>query len=222
MRKWMAACAIAVGWLAPEAALAQAPVATAVLYEVNEALRFLKAPGRRPVLDSQEVARRLAHASLLGREVHPLVEHPMFKADSFIQASATSNVDLATGRGPVQGKLYLLADLDPDRESLDTLLIMHEAGIKGDLDLSTAMQGFAAIGGQWNVRPPRSPKRSGTFQGLFLIPFRVPGDERYFYLDLSGEGPGTLCASQAGICPLEGHEFSLGIPLTKLVVTFFE
>jgi hypothetical protein len=81
------------------------------------------------------------------------------------------------------------------------------------------LQGYASLGGRWTSLKPR---REGTFSGLFLIPFQVPGDERYYYVDLGLDGPGTLCGSQAGICALEDHEFTLGIPLTKAVVVFFE
>ena len=216
MRKVVMAALAA--WLVPAASFAQAPVASAVMYEVNETLRFVKGKGhRQPTAD--EMACRLARASLLGRALKTERPHDLFRGD-FVQADATSNVDLRTGKGPIIGKLNMLVDLDPNRESLDTLVVTTELRIRGELDLTTAAKGFAAMTGEW--RATLRPKQAGTFQGLFLIPFQVPGDERYFYLDLGLEGPGTLCASQAGICPLEDDEFSLGIPLTKAVVTFFQ
>lgn len=219
MKKLVAVLAVA-AWLAPPAAVAQERVATAVVYEVNEALRFLKARGRDRSPNQAEFARRLAHASLLGKEVKPVGDHDIFRAGSFIQASATSTVDLRTGRGPISGKLQILTDIDPTRESLDTLVIDVEAKIRGQLDLTTATQGFATLSGTWTPSR-RSSKRGGTMQGVFLIPFHL-GDERYLYLDLGVDGPGTLCGSADGLCPLTGEEFALGIPLTKLVVAFAE
>jgi hypothetical protein len=219
-------------WVAPAPASAQEPVASAILYEVNEALRFVKRGARdterprerRP--DTAEIARRVARASLLGREVVPVGTHPLFKAGSFIQADATSNVNLATGKGPITGKLKLLSDIDPTRESLDTLVIDHEAFVRGELDLTTAMQGYATLSGHWwSVRKPRA---EGTLQGFFLIPFLMPGDERYFYLDLGL--PAAPCPKPEVVylpdpvlvCAVEPDEYALGIPLTKLVVTFLE
>jgi hypothetical protein len=221
--RWLAAAVLlglmSVAALAPSAAFAQSPVATAVLYEVNEALRFLKQSGRQQVTDPAEFARRVAHASLLGRDVRPLRENKVFKEGGFIQADAFSNVDLGTGRGPLFGTLTLLADMDPARHSLDTLVVVTDGWVRGEVDLTTATQGFARMAGSWGTA---KPLRTGTFQGLFLIPFQLPGDERYFYVDLGFDGPGTLCGLPAGICALEVHEFTLGIPLTKAVVMFFE
>jgi len=223
----------AAAWLAPPPAAAQEPVASAVLYEVNEALRFVKRGTRDSVrpreprrLDTAEIAKRVAHASLLGREVVPVGTHPIFKAGSFIQADAVSNVDLATGKGPITGKMKLLTDIDHTRESLDTLVVDNEAWIRGELDLTTAMQGYAALSGRWwSVWKPRA---EGTLQGFFLIPFQIPGDDRYFYLDLGL--PGAPCPKPeivhlpgpVQVCAVDDDEFALGIPLTKAVVTFFQ
>jgi hypothetical protein len=204
------------------------PVAAAVLYEVNEALRFAKGRGtvRSRHRDSlSDVARRLADASLLGLDVKPLQASEIFKVGSFIQAEAKSNVDLSVGKGPINGKLKLLTDVDPTRESLDTLVIDSEALIRGELDLTTAMQGFAKMTGRWAAL---RRLQAGTFQGIFLIPFQVEGDDRYFYLDIAGpmepcEAPANVVMGEqtVPVCPLESFEFALGIPLTKAVVTFF-
>jgi hypothetical protein len=228
MRKLVTA-ALAV-WLAPAASYAQVPVASAVLYEVNEALRFMKQRDRQVALqpsETTELARRVARASLLGREVKSIGGvHAIFKDGSFIQADATSSVDLALGTGPISGRLKVLTDLDPTRNSLDTLVVSAEAVIRGMLDLSTAAQGYASLGGNWTSL---RPFRYGSFQGLFLIPFQAPGDERYFYLELGLEADPCaatevvdLHGQSVMVCPLESFEFALGIPLTKAVVTFFE
>ena len=228
MRKLVTA-ALAV-WLAPAASYAQVPVASAVLYEVNEALRFMKQRTRQVEQappDTSDLARRVARASLLGREVKALGgSHPIFTDGSFIQADATSSVDLSSGTGPINGRLKVLTDLDPTRNSLDTLVVSADAYIRGTLDLTTAAQGYASLGGHWTSL---RPFRYGTFQGLFLIPFQAAGDERYFYLELGLEGDPCaapevvdLNGQSVMVCPLESFEFALGIPLTKAVVTFFE
>jgi hypothetical protein len=228
MRKLVTA-ALAV-WLAPAASYAQVPVASAVLYEVNEALRFMKQrDGQVEQLapDASDLARRVARASLLGREVKVIGDsHPIFKDGSFMQADATSSVDLGTGTGPINGRLKVLTDLDPTRNSLDTLVVSADAYIRGTLDLTTATQGYASLSGYWTSL---RPFRTGTFGGLFLIPFQAPGDARYFYLELGlgadpCEAPEVvdLNGQPVTVCPLESFEFALGIPLTKAVITFFE
>ena len=213
------AVAMAAAWLAPPVASAEEPVASAVLYEVNEALRFLKAHRRSAMQSRSEFARRFAKASLLGKEVRPAGTHDLFREGQFIQADATSSVNLSTGKGPVTGRMHLLVDLDPNRESLDTLMVEVDARLRGELDLTTAAQGYASLTGNWTTGGKTS-RREGSVQGVFLIPFAM--DDKYFYVDLGVGGPGTLCGSPEGLCALTDEEFALGIPLTKLVVTFFE
>jgi len=41
-------------------------------------------------------------------------------------------------------------------------------------------------------------------------------------VNLGPDGPGTACDSFENVCPLAADEFSLGIPVTKLLVTFLE
>ena len=217
--KNLVAVLVALSCLAPSVASAAEPVASAVLYEVNEALRFLKPNSRRDAGSRADFARRLARASLLGKDVKPTGNHDLFREGQFIQAEATSAVSLSTWKGPISGRMHLLTDTDPHRESLDTLVVEVDARIRGQLDLTTAAQGYATLGGTW-TSGGKGERREGTMQGVFLIPF--PLDGRYFYVDLGADGPGTLCGSPEGLCPLDDDEFALGFPLTKLVVSFFE
>jgi hypothetical protein len=211
---------LALALLGPPAASAQEAVASAVLYEVNEALRYLKPNGRQEARSRADIARRFAKASLLGKEVVVPVGHDLFREGQFIQADATSAVNLSTGQGPINGRMRLLMDTDPNRESLDTLVVEVDARIRGTLDLTTAQtKGYASLNGSW-FTSGRGTRREGTMQGVFLIPFAM--DDKYFYVDLGAGGPGTLCGSADGLCPLSDEEFALGFPLTKLVVSFFE
>ncbi|PYQ24570.1 MAG: hypothetical protein DMF81_05060 [Acidobacteria bacterium] len=203
--------------LSPAVAQAQSPVAMVVMYEVNEGLAFFK--GMKGATGPGDFRQRVARASLLGRDVRPLGTASPFAVGSFIQADALSTVDVQTGHGPIQGYFTLLADLDPSRNSLDTLEATAIGTVNGDLDLASAGQGFAPVSGRWTLS---GTGQGGTFAGLFLIPFRVPGETRYFYLDRGPSGQGGLCGSKTGTCPLADDEFVLGIPLTKAVVVFFE
>lgn len=219
MRGYRVGCilaGLAAAWLlSPAVARAQSPVAMVVMYEVNEGLAFFK--GAKATTGPGDLRQRVAKASLLGRDVRPLGSGSPFAVGSFIEADALSNVDLQTGHGPIQGYFTLLADLDPSRSSLDTLQATAAGTVSGELDLAPAAQGFAPLNGQWTLAAHR-----GSFAGLFLIPFRVPGDLRYYYTDRGPAGAGGLCGSRTGRCPLADDEFALGIPLTKAVVVFFE
>ena len=214
----VAASAAVLAWLVPAAASAQTPVGSAVLYEVNEALGLIKG---KKIVDPSQFGLRLAKASLLGKEVRALTPDSPFALGTFIQSDATSSVNLKTGKGPIDGTLLLLNDLDPSRNSLDTLQTTAVGSVHGELDLTTASQGFAQMAGEWSFKPGKGKKGGGTFAGIFLIPFQL-GDGQYFYVNVGPEGPGTACGPTESLCPLSNEEFTLGIPMTKLLVTFFE
>jgi len=194
-------------------ARAETPVGQLVLYEVNEALRLK--PARHD--DTAELSRRFAQASLLGVDVRALAANSLFTDGAFVKADASSNVDMATGRGPVRGTIQLLKDIDPTRNSLDTLLVTGVLEIRGELDLTTAKStATAPITGRWRAEYRRE---HGTFSGVFLIPFAIDGMDGYYYVN----PPGCDCKSgktMGYLCKVDVTEFVLGIPLTKAVVIF--
>ncbi len=201
----------------------EGPLAHAVLYEVAEALRF---KGPRAATSSTDFTRRLAEATLLGKEVWGR-PGTVFGDSEFVVAWAESSVSLVSGTGPLRGEFHLLKDTDPARESLDTLVITTSVTIRGHIDLSTAGLGYATMQGHWRGSESRN-RQQGTFTGIFLIPFRA--GEGYWYLDL-GPAQGT-CAGRTDLpmpdgtsvsaCPLQPDEFSLGLPLTKAVVVLYD
>lgn len=215
LRRWWAAVVLGGLLLGPTTADAQSPVATVVIYEVAEALRF---KGPKAATSPTELRRRLAEATLLGKDVQGQ-PGTVFSGAQFIIIDAQSNVDLSTGVGPIRGTFDLLIDTDPARESLDTLVITASGSLRGTLNLTTAQQGYAAVNGRWEARRARA---RGTFNGLFLIPFLVV--DTYYYLDLGlvpcAAGGTTLPIGPGPVpvCPLRPDEFSLGIPLTKAVI----
>jgi hypothetical protein len=219
LRRWWAAVVLGGLLFGPAAADAGSPVATVVVYEVAEALRF---KGPKAATSPSEFRRRLAEATLIGKDVRGQ-PGTIFAEAQFIIVDAQSNVDMNTGVGPIRGTFDLLVDTDPRRESLDTLVITTSGSLRGTLDLTTAQQGYARADGRWEARRGRA---RGTFTGVFLIPFQVM--DTYFYLDLGPvrcESPSTLPIGPNGspvqVCPLGSDEFSLGIPLTKAVVVLF-
>ena len=216
---WLALAAIAMVVFVPAPARAETPVARVTLYEVNEALRLKRANHD----DTSELKRRLAQASLLGMDVVAVGPTSVFITGAFVKADASSDVDLATGRGPVRGTIQLLTDIDPTRNSLDTLLVTGELKIRGELDLTTAaVTATAPITGRW--RAEYSPER-GTYRGIFLIPFNIGGT--YYYQNPADALPGFVCKGQVDdfgpwgkFCQVHSTEFVLGIPLTKALLLF--
>jgi len=214
--------AIAVVMSGPLAARAESPIAQVTLYEVDEALRF-KTHGH----DTAAVQARLAQASLLGisGDVVALTNNAVFQNGAFVKADASSAVNVATLRGPVSGTINLLSDIDPTRNSLDTLVITSVLEIKGELDLTPTASKIpmAPIQGRWRVS--RGHAR-GTYSGVFLIPFDIGGGN-YFYLDPAPYGfqckGAVLSGTPLGnLCQVHSTEFVLGIPMTKALLTFSE
>src|SRR5213078_1112636 len=128
---------------------------------------------------------------------------------------ASSAVDLGTGHGPVKGTIQLLTDIDPNRNSLDTLLVTGEINIRGDLDLTTAsVTATAPITGTWRGEYRRE---RGSYRGVFLIPFNMGGT--YYYQNPADVLPGFACKGLVDdfgpwgkFCRVDSTEFVLGIP----------
>ncbi len=219
---WFLLIAVGLVAMAP-AARAETPVARLTLYEVDEALKF-KPHGH----DTDAVQARLAQASLLGTavDVVALKDGTVFKTGAFVKADASSDVSLATLVGPVRGTVNLLTDLDPTRNSLDTLLITAVLDIKAELDLSPTASKvrMAPIRGDWRAQGKR---QRGGFTGAFLIPFSLDG-KTYFYLNPAAIVPGFTCKGPlvnvgppfGYLCMVDSTEFVLGIPMTKALLIF--
>ena len=203
--------------LAPGLALAAdgTPVVRLVLYEVTEALTFKMTDHD----NMDELVRRLAHASLLGRDVIPLASTSPYQAGQYVVADARSSVDLATLRGPVRGQIEVLTDLDPTRNSLDTLLVSARIQIEAELDLTlAATSAVALIGGTWW---DGANHLQGTFTGFFAIPFQLDGlPGQYWYVNYGPGACATGSIALGSVCSVTMEEFALGIPLTKAVAVF--
>ena len=210
-------------WLAPGLAAAQAPVAAVVMYEVAESLTF-KVPKHTD--DLAQAKRRLASATLIGRTIVPFTADPAspWTGAQFMSTHAQSSISLISGTGPIRGTFDVLKDLDPTRESLDTLIVMSSGQLHGVLDLSTSASGYASTSGTWQVKNSK-----GTFAGVFVVPF--PYEAGYAYVDLTqalGLAPLGLsfCDASRAVtlpggapgCRLGSEEFALGIPLTKALI----
>src|SRR5437660_3217540 len=187
---WLALVAVLMVLVLPLPARAETPVALMTRYQVNEAVR-LKAVRH---YDTSERKRRLAQAALLGTDVVAVGPKAVFVTGAFVKADASSAVGLGTGHGPVKGTIQLLTDIDPNRNSLDTLLVTGEIDIRGDLDLSTAsVTATAPITGTWRAEYRRE---RGNYRGVFLIPFKMVGT--YYYQNPADVFPGFTWKGAVG------------------------
>ncbi len=210
--------------LAPDVSYAGDPAFRLVMYEVTEALVLKPAKGKDTDA-GLAFARRMATASLLGTDVKVLGSG-VPSLGTFAVADATSNVDLNTasknfGTGPVSGTIQTLTDIDPNRNSLDTLLVTQTIDIKATLDLTPALalhpMPLANISGTWKSK---SLGLQGTFTGVFQIAFQYPGLPGSWYLNLGGGSCRADSVAVGPMCSVTQDENLLGIPLTKAVITF--
>ena len=202
--------------------VAQAQYATIVAYEVAEHLKFKGGAGEP---DNFKV--RFAKATLLGFVVQAASDagNPFVVGD-YIDADAKSFVK-ATGTGPIVGTFNTLQDFDPTTTLLATMEVTASGSLKGELDLTTALQGYAQVSGKWRV----SHKKKGTFQGLFLIPIpnALVGVPDFLsptgFVYVVGPGGAATCMSGVvlgAVCALHEDEVLLGFPLTKAELVLFD
>jgi hypothetical protein len=198
------------------AAQAAPPFATAEIYEVREEINCN--PGDSTAPDCSDAnsdkmhgfGTRIADATLRGRATGGLAGDITIEASSIL-----SQVDWT---GPAHGKMLI------NTEAGTTV----HAVFSGQLNLSLAMLGnpptpLAPISGTWRGTKG-SLKAGGKFQGVFLVPFQIPGAPEWgwFYLDLDENGQPKLDENGTPkLIPLQQHEYLGGwLPLVKLRVAF--
>jgi len=174
---------------------AEAPYATAVLYEVDESINCNPGGSPNAMLDpfcvqasSHGFGTRIADATLEGTVDGP----PEFSGS--ISVEATSILSQVDWTGPAHGKMLV-----------QTASGTVQANMAGQLDLSLVQKGsapLAPINGKWHGT--KGFNVGGSFSGVFQVPFACGA------------------ASSTGACYLEnGRMVSAETPLVKLVVTFY-
>jgi len=166
-------------------------------------------------LNGAEVWVRTADATLVAKDVRPLVAGSPFTAGTFVSVRARSSVEVETRRGPFECEFHLLDDTDPARPCFDKLLVARSGFLAGTLDLATAAEGYAMAEGRWT-----SDADTGTFRARFLLPFALPSREGFWYAAHDDDGM-SRTGPDAAPRALAPDEFALGMPLTKVVVTAY-
>jgi hypothetical protein len=175
-----------------------------VLYEVTESMttRGLKNP------------HRVATAALFGAATigAPICPAALGVTSCGVNVQASDNIDLATGKGPVNGSFQVVIQGDNPVDGPELLVL--EGHLSGDVNLSPTLQQIplGTIAGTWSARGLRDShlrgvKLTGTFTGTFRLPF------------LSGTTPSYLLDS-GSVVPVEPDEFSIGFPAVRLEISF--
>lgn len=204
--------------------LATAGVATgqnAVLYEVTEQMKV-----------KRHDSVRAATAALMGW-VSPgtsLCPDGLVAAlrvtRCAIAATASDNINLATGHGPVSGKFSVLIPGDNPMDGPE--FVVAEGSLRGTIDLSPAILGWSGvqiplgtISGEWQARGSRGGpldglRTGGTFTGTFRLPFPDSWlGAAYMLNPYAYPGPGSAVA-------ITKDELSLGVPTVRLELGFVD
>jgi hypothetical protein len=215
--------AVVLGGLAPAAHAQEAPIATAVLWELGEHIDCNPGPegeaGQVPANCASEIAKgfgtRIADAYLKGY----IWGAPGSPFNGEIETDAGSILSRVDWTGPAHGKVRINNGA------------VHMV-FSGQLNLSMAMltqTPLAPISGTWRGTKG-TYQGGGQMEGLFLIP--VPGalvgsSARYVYLTLDGAGrpTGGFTPLKEGECsdsdPASRGDYHDGAPMVKLVVAFY-
>jgi hypothetical protein len=188
-------------------------VPNAVLHEVTEAMKLL---GRNPRPIIRQATAALAGDVTLGTILCPAWLPMVFQGltECGIAAFATDNIDLSTGRGPVNGKFKVTVQGDNPVDGPE--LVIVRGTLSGFVDLSPALLNGVPLGslrGQWSAAgteggPLQGRQFGGTVTGTFRLPFRV-GVSGPFYLSDRGE-----------LIDLLSRDHSRDVPTVKLELTF--
>lgn len=169
----------------------------AVLYEVSETMK----------VKGGKMARRVANAALVGTVKGGTALCPSAAGRCQITAFAHDNVNLVTGKGPVNGTFAIVVQ---DENGVDgPELVVFQGSLVGQIDLSPAMLRGVPVGtisGTWTARGRSTLEgvdKSGTFTGVFRLPFSNGGVPSYLMSPIS-------------VVPVALEEQSLNTPLVRL------
>jgi hypothetical protein len=183
------------------------------LYEVAEtaSLRLLKKRGTRS-----------ATATLLGTMSSDApICPPTLRGPCNVVVTASDDIDLESGKGPVRGTFSIVVQLGslPDGDGPEWTVV--EGSLRGIIDLSPALKKgipLGSIAGIWDAKGAKGGPfhwfRSGTFTGVFYLPFEdltCPTRAAYLLRPDDPE-PEPEC--------LTAVELSLGLPTVRLDLAF--
>jgi hypothetical protein len=180
----------------------------AVLYELTENMK-LRAGDRR----------RAATAALSGRAAAGSPICPKEFADALgvdecvVTATASDNIDIATGIGDVNGKFTVVIQGDNPIDAAEFVVL--DGSLSGTIDLSPTLQSIplGSVTGTWSGSgvaggPLDGLTVGGTFTGTFRLPFGTPMRALYLLDPTTGKTR-----------PVEDNELALGVPTVRLEMT---
>lgn len=190
---------------------------TAVLYEVTETMKLSSI---------RNGEYRSASAALFGwvssgSSICPTwLVQALGQTHCSITARAHDSVNLATGRGPVDGTFQIVIAGDNDVDAPE--LVILEGRLNGRVDLSPVLDQvpLGSIKGTWRAKGLRDGVLAGlevrgSFTGTFRLPFVSP-------LDPSKTPLYLLDPTTQQVVPVQANQYSLGVPTVMLEITFVE
>lgn len=190
------------------------PNSDATLYEVTETVRFDTVAGLSVTM--RNAIASLMGSARLGTPLCPsavLLTNPRVKTCE-ISGQGQDSVSLATGLGPVWGKVAVLINAPGNSDDHVPDLPVLTGTFTGDVDLSPAVRARIPLGYLRNGR--LTIDQTGqviSFSGTFRLPFSQ--------VDEDGRKSGDFYLPDNGIpIPVRSHERDLGFPLVRLEVTF--
>jgi hypothetical protein len=194
----------------------------AVLYEVSETMKIVPRS-----LDQY----RVASASLVGAidggpSICPVWLVQMLRiARCDLTATATSDINVATGTGTVWGRFWVVVQGDNAADGAEAVIASGE--LRGTIDLSLALRRLAPLGslvGTWEALGGPGPlsgvKAEGQVTGTFRLPTLAPAG-------CADDGDPSDCTPiyvvpehPAGFVAISPAEWSLGVPTVRLELKF--
>jgi hypothetical protein len=198
----------------------------AVLYEVTETMSV-----RTGRLNSRLAMAALSGTVDAGTSLCPgELAYALGIAKCTVNAIAHDNVDLATGRGPINGTFAVVAQDLNTTDGPEVVIVRGSVG--GRIDLSPALLGpdgvpktgdeapLGGLVGSWSATGvPGGPMQGfsghGTLTGTFRLPFVAPWDPT--------KTPHYLMNPLTGyVTPVRDDERALGYPTVRLEITFVD
>ena len=194
----------------------------AVLYEVGETMKIVP----RTLGQYRVAAAALVGTIDAGSPICPVWLAQMLGiARCDLTATATSDINVATGTGTVWGKFWVVVQGDNPVDGAEAVIVSGE--LRGTIDLSLALRGLAPLGsmvGTWEAAGGPGPlsgvKAEGRLTGTFRLPALGPAG-------CADDGDPADCAvvyvipeHAAGFRALSPAEWSLGVPAVRLELRF--
>jgi hypothetical protein len=187
----------------------------AQLYELTENMRMV---------DGRAVSSRRATSQLMGWAnvgtplcpatlIQGLAAAGLIPAETtqcWINATGRDVINLETGRGPFRGSYSVVIQGDNMVDGAE--FVVSSGTFKGKMDFSPAILMGVPYGTVVGALFADGALVGVPFTGTFRLPFVLPAGEGYT--------PALYLTDEGGVVPVDGTEYSLGVPTVRFEITF--